>query len=175
MVISGSFCLGLALMLILLPFEWCISCMIAAGFHELCHYMAVRFLSGKPGAIQLFSYAARMPLPEMSAGREVVCALAGPLGGLCLLLLVGWFPRLSLCAAIQSLYNLLPVYPLDGGRALRCGLLILLPTDVAERFCRIVEFLCIFLAFAVAVYGCIWLKLGIFPLLMALLLLIRIK
>lgn len=53
-----------------------------------------------------------------SAGREVLCALAGPLGGFLLLFLLHSAPRIALCAFVQSVCNLIPVYPLDGGRAL---------------------------------------------------------
>lgn len=175
MAISGSFCLGLALMFLLVPLEWGIACVFAAAFHELCHYVAIRLIAGKSAPVRLFSYAAQLRLPEMSAGREVVCALAGPAGGLFLLLFAKWMPRVAICAAMQSAYNLLPVYPLDGGRALRCGLAMLLPPDAAGRVCKVMEILCIVVIFCLAIYSCIWLKLGLFPLLLAMLLIIRLK
>lgn len=59
---------------------------------------------------------------DMSPAEAVICALSGPLGGLLLTLTIGYLPRLALCALVQSIFNLLPFYPLDGGRALRAML-----------------------------------------------------
>ncbi len=173
--LSGGFCIGLALMLLLVPLKWLLAALIAAAFHELCHYLAIRQCSGKWQSLKLYSFAAHLPLPQMSRGREVLCALAGPVGGLSLLLLVRWMPRLALCAGLQSIYNLLPIYPLDGGRALQSGLLLFLPPPAAAAACRFLEILCKAAICLLALYGCFCLHLGIFPLLMALLLLVRTK
>lgn len=175
MSISGGFCFGLAAFLLLVPLQWSTACILAALFHELCHYWAICLLAGKRTSIRLFSYAAHMPLPEMGAGREVLCALAGPAGGFLLLFTARWFPQFAICGAIQSVYNLLPIYPLDGGRALRCGLGILLPPKAAKTVCKISEIICIAGLFCLSIYGCIWLKLGLFPLLLTMLLVIRLK
>ena len=175
MRISAGFLLGLAMMLLLMPLQWLVACIAAAAFHEVCHCVAIRFLSGKATKVKLLSYAAQLPLPVMGTGREAICALAGPVGGLLLLFFAKWMPRLSVCAAVQSIYNLLPIYPLDGGRALRCGLSLLLPPKPAKRIAYGMEAVCIIGLLAFAVYACIWLKMGLFPLLIALLLLIRIK
>lgn len=56
----------------------------------------------------------------MSTGRELIAVLAGPAASLLLLSLVRVFPRVAICGLIQGIYNLLPIYPLDGGKALRC-------------------------------------------------------
>lgn len=173
--ISGGFCLLLALTLLLVPIQWLFAALAAAAFHELCHYAMIRFFCGKWVGVKLYSFAAHLPLPAMSRGREVICALAGPVGGLSLLLFSRWMPRVALCAAMQSAYNLLPVYPLDGGRALRSGLLLLLPPPKAAAVCRMSEIVCKTAICLLALYGCFWLKLGIFPLLLAALLLIRVK
>ena len=37
---------------------------IAAIFHECCHYAAIRLLCRRPATVGLYSYGARMALPE---------------------------------------------------------------------------------------------------------------
>lgn len=172
---SGGFCITLALMLLLVPLEWLLAALFSAAFHEACHYLALRVCTGKGNGVRLYSFAAHLVLPEMSRGREVLCALAGPVGGLCLLLFARWMPRVALCAGFQSIYNLLPIYPLDGGRALQSGLLLFLSPPKVTAICRILEISCKTCICMLALYGCFWLKLGIFPLLVASLLLIRVK
>ena len=175
MRISAGFLLFLAGMLLLAPLEWIIAFAVAAGFHELCHLAAIRVLTGNSAKVRLYANGAQMPIPQMSAGREAVCAISGPLGGLMLLPLVGILPRIAICSAIQSVYNLLPIYPFDGGRALRCATAMLFPPNIARAVCRWMEVVFVILLIVVSIYASFWLKLGLFPLLLSLLLLIRIK
>lgn len=174
-VLSVSFCLMLALMLLVLPLRWIVAAVAAAGFHELCHICAIYLCGGKIGKFRLYGSGAKLALPEMSRGREALCALAGPIGGLSLLLFSRWMPRLAICALLQSLYNLLPIYPLDGGRTLQCLLSMVLSPPKSARACQIVSSVIRSLVCVAGLYGCFWLKLGPFPLVLAVLLLIRTK
>ncbi len=165
--ISGSFCIFVAASLLLLPIHWIIAAVFAASFHELCHWAAIRLCSREKSSLQLYAFGARLPLPEMSRGKELLCTLAGPAGSLTLLLLVRWLPRVAICAALQSVYNLLPVYPMDGGRAIYCLLSLLLPPPTAEKICCIIENCCFVCLLLLGFYGTFFLKLGLLPLLLA--------
>ena len=173
--ISGGFYLMMAAMLLLVPLPWLIAAAVAGAYHELWHYLAICYLSGQSNGLRLNAFAARLPLPEMSRGKELLCALAGPVGGLSLVLFARWMPRLAICAVMQSAYNLLPIYPLDGGRALQNGLLMAFKPPVSRRICKIVERICKTMILLAAIYGCLWLRLGLFPLWMVALLLLRLR
>ena len=160
--ISDGSCIFAALLLLVLPLQWVLAAIVAAGFHELCHACAVYLCGGNIKSITFGSNGAAMEIDPMTSGRELICALAGPIGGLSLLLFARWIPRIAICAGVQSLYNLLPVYPLDGGRAIRCGAAILSPKR-GEAFCTVLEWCCLIGLFLLALYACIWLKLGLIP------------
>lgn len=171
---SAGFYFLLSLMLLILPIRWIGAFLLASAWHECCHLVALRISSGRIGGVRIGAAGAVIEARELSRGRELVCALAGPLGGLLLLPLARWLPRTAICAAFQSIYNLLPVYPLDGGRALTCLAFLLFPPVTARRFCRLAELSCLCAVALLAVYATFALKLGIVPLLLAGLLISRV-
>ena len=164
--------IGLALFLLLLPLRWVAALVIAMTVHELSHYLAVRLCGGKIRRIHAGLNGMRMEVEALPPWQELLCALAGPAGGFLLLLFVRLLPRTAICAAFQSLFNLLPVYPLDGGRAMRCCGELLLPGR-AEGVCKAVEILCLAAILYLGCYGTFVLKLGLLPLGMAAILLQR--
>ena len=172
---SGPFCILLAFILLIFPIRWILSFFVAAFIHELGHYLIIKLVCRKKSQIQFYTWGAKMPLPEMSHGCEALCAISGPILGLSLLLLARWFPRVAICAAMQSVYNLLPIYPLDGGRALQSVLIMILPPPQAAQIYQIIACLCKIIIMLLALYGTFILKLGIFPIILASLLLIRGK
>ena len=95
----------------------------AAAIHEAGHCLAVKLCGGSIHALSLTVRGAVLQTTPLSYRQEAICALAGPCAGFLLLLLVRLFPWLAFWGLIQGIYNLLPVYPMDGGRALRCALL----------------------------------------------------
>ena len=159
--LSPAFCITLALMLLTLPLKWFLATSIAAAYHELCHILIIRLYRGNIHHLDLSADGAKLNISALSPTQELICALAGPLGGLCLLFFSRWIPRIAICAAFQSLYNLLPVYPLDGGRALWCGVSMVITENRAKKFCKSVETICLTAIFLAAIYGAFILRLGI--------------
>lgn len=162
--LSGWALVALAVTLLLLPLQWVIGAIFAAAFHEACHAAAVRLCGGRITSIQIGSTGMTMAVLGLNAGQELLCALAGPVGSSLLLFVASWFPRLAICAGLQGLYNLLPIYPLDGGRAVRCAAYLLLPRRVGETVCRWVERGCLVGILLLGVYGSFHLHLGMLPL-----------
>ena len=154
---SGWGCVLLALALLVLPLPWLAAAVTAALFHELCHGAVAVALGGSMGVIRLGERGATMEVGGLSNGRELLAAAAGPVGSLGLLLLGRCFPRLALCGLVQGLYNLLPIYPLDGGRILFCLIRFRHSEGVALKICRRIGAL----AGALAGLGLLWL--GLYP------------
>lgn len=116
---DDGFCLILlALLLLTCPLRWLAASILAAAFHELCHLGAVKLLGGQALSFRAGARGAVLEVEELGPGQEALAAAAGPAGSLLLLLLAGPFPNLALCGLGQGLFNLLPVFPLDGGRIL---------------------------------------------------------
>ena len=165
--ISPGIFFGLAAAMLLLPLRWLLALIFAALVHEACHVLAVRLCGGQIGHIRFGAGGAVIQAFSLSPGKALFCTLAGPLGSLLLLPLARWFPRLAICAAVQSIYNLLPVQGLDGSHAFRYLAAVFLPPRAAESLCRITERLLLAALAFLGFYGTFILKLGVLPILIA--------
>lgn len=165
----GAFLLP-AFLLLVLPWQWVGAAVLAASVHEASHILALKLTGGRVARITVGGSGAVIETAPMDAFRECICALAGPLGSGLLLLLFRQLPRTALCALVHCLYNLLPLFPLDGGRILRGLLSITLPPDkasIVERWIRRGAVGLILLGFFLVAwqYGAVTLLLGIWVIL----------
>ena len=117
----------LALAVLLIPLRWLGAMLLAGAVHEMGHLLALHLLGIRVEAVTLGISGARIRVGALSPGRELLCAAAGPGAGALLILGARLYPELAICAFVQTLFNLLPLLPYDGGRVLRCLLLWLLP------------------------------------------------
>ena len=116
-----AFLMG-ALLLLTLPLPWLAGAAAAACVHELGHLLAIWLLDAGHPEFRMGCTGAKIHTAFSEPWREFVCAAAGPAASLLLLLVAKLFPRIALCGFVQGLYNLLPIYPMDGGRMLFCVL-----------------------------------------------------
>lgn len=174
MGISAGACILLALMLLVLPLQWIAAIMVAGLFHELCHLLAVYLCRGKIRRCYVCGRGAVMEAEPMTPARELICVLGGPIGGLLLLSVISWFPRLALCGVFHSLYNLLPLNGLDGGAALLRIAWILFPGREGT-ICLWVQRGCMAILWGLAIYASFVLRIGFLPLAAVLLLHMKTK
>lgn len=132
----------MAALLLLLPLDWLIAALLAAAVHELGHLAVIHAYGSRPEFLSVGGFGAQIHTGPLDNRAEFFCAAAGPAASLCLLSLCRFFPKLALCGAVQGMFNLIPVHPMDGGRILCCFLRRLCPRR-AEGIFRIVHCLVI--------------------------------
>ena len=121
--ISAGFWFSAAFLILVMPVSWITAAAAAAGIHELAHIVVIRALGGRVYRITLHPGGAEIAVSGLGYLQEMAAAAAGPLASLLLTFSCRAAPRLAVCGLLQGLLNLLPLYPLDGGRILLCGLI----------------------------------------------------
>ena len=119
--------IGCAAAILILPIRWLCCAAIAVLVHELAHMAALCLLRIPIRQVEIGLTGAKIHIPDMSPDQEILCAAAGPFASLMLLFLTPVAPMAALFGLVQGLFNLLPIYPLDGGRIFR-GILTLAKT-----------------------------------------------
>ena len=173
LTIQPLFFLMVAVGVLVLPLHWFAGAMVAAVVHELCHIAAIYAVGGRVWGIAVGEMGTVIQTSRLSPGREWICALSGPAGSFLLVLLRRHFPTIAVCALVQGCFNLLPLYPLDGGRMLRCTIGLFCKDDAVDRIMYRMEFGMKFIIIVGAFYGAMVMKLGMAPVICALPILLR--
>lgn len=134
---SFSACIWGCLLLLLAPFDLVFSFYAAAVIHEFCHILALRFFHIPIYSITLGIGGAVIRTAPLHPKQEFLCAAAGPAGSFLCVLFFRTFPLVGVFGLIQGIYNLLPIYPMDGGRMLRCFCQIFCPRH-CDMICAVV-------------------------------------
>ncbi len=159
--------------LLIIPFPWVLAVLCSVLIHELCHIAAARLMGKQIFLISVGSSGAEILTDMMNDTEELIVSLAGPASCLIALFLARHFPRFAVCSVIHTVYNLLPLYPLDGGRAFRCITRLLLPQNTAKQLSRIVESICIFILVLAFLGVAVFLRIGFLPILAGVILAVR--
>lgn len=125
--IDPGFFLLAAFLLLLVPLPWILSIAVSALIHELAHIAVVVYSGGYPTAIRIGPGGIRIDAVISGSRSEIISILAGPAASFSLLGFSRVCPQLAVCGMIHGFFNILPVYPLDGGRLLRCFALAKFP------------------------------------------------
>lgn len=150
--IGFPFAAAVTLMLLLDESGTAVSALVCCILHELGHLLCLFMFSSPPECVTLGAFGMRIDKSsaELSYLHETVTALAGPVINFLLALIlfvVSKFikaPWLLTSAALNlctGLFNMIPVEPLDGGRAIKNALLIRFDEQRTEKIINVVSFI----------------------------------
>lgn len=106
----------LGLLLLVVPIKAVTAVLLAAFVHESGHIICSLLLEGRLVSISLGLKSAQISVFLEKPWHRILASLSGPLFSSLLIFTYGRTPLLAACGLIQCVFNLLPIYPLDGGR-----------------------------------------------------------
>ena len=119
--VSGGFFLLVGWFALCCGWQMALTVLGAAAWHEFGHLLALRLCGGEARRLRVGMLGAVIEVRgAMGYGQELASALAGPLANLLAAAVLGRMGCTTAAGAngVLCAFNLLPVRPLDGGRAL---------------------------------------------------------
>ena len=137
----------------------------AMAVHELAHIVMMLTCGGQVRRLTLRFADLQIAASGLGYRQELLAALAGPLVNLiCGAVFCMQRPSFAAYSLILGIYNLLPVWPLDGGRMLRCALLARLPLAQAEHVSEFISLVSCVVLLLIGVFLTFIRKAGLWPL-----------
>ncbi len=151
--ISFFFFVTVCVALVLDTTDTAVLALCAAGLHEGGHLLCMLFYGERPSHFTVTPFG--FSITRLCIGsyrREMIIAFAGPLANITavvimtVIMLACHLPQLIKPIAVNlslAVFNLLPIEPLDCGRAMRCWLMCRMNTVRAEKTVFIIGALCL--------------------------------
>lgn len=171
--IKAETCIIIAISLFLFPLRWVSGWLLAVAAHEVSHLIALFLFQVKVNLLRFDFTGAVIETEAIPPWKEAICAFAGPAGGMILASCGNWVPCSALCAFVHTVFNLLPVYPFDGGRILFCLLQSIMNKTNALNMCRYIGNAVIIAIALLSLYLMGYLRFGMLPVLIAAVLILR--
>lgn len=163
--VSSCFFALLVAVLLFLPVPWVVAWFVASTIHEIGHLTALFLSKNRDWRICLSVFGPRIQYYPASNAQHIACTFAGPCVGVLPILFTSMFPRVAICAAIQTFCNLLPFISLDGGQIVFATLKLIMSDTHARRTLGIIELITILILITITIYVAIKYSFTLFPLL----------
>ena len=158
-----------------LNLQVCIWFLAALLFHELGHLLVMKLCGVPVLRISFRISGAVIDSGFCSYRQEAICAAAGPASSFLLtLVFCRGVSTLAVVSLLLGCVNLLPIYPLDGGRILRALLLLRMEEEKARGILRAVTFAVCCLLMLGACWVTVEKQAGLWPIFASLVILCRV-
>ena len=153
--VNPYFYIYITVLLFFVPLPWMVAWAISVIIHEFGHFLAVNICGQKVHTLKFGIAGAEMGCDDLSFMQKIFCILSGPFFGLIPVLFQRFIPRISFCCWLLTIYNLLPIYPLDGGKVLYIIL--------NKNLYKILQIIFCCIMMGISIYAAVFMGLGILP------------